>query len=90
MLRRNKTQDRFIIAACNFTPVPRDGFRIGVPEAGRYEIVLNTDSSEYWGSDYSVGAEVFHSEAIDAHGKNNSIMLNLPPLATVFIKKVAE
>ncbi len=90
MLRRNKTQDRFIIAACNFTPVPRDGFRIGVPEAGRYEIVLNTDSSEYWGGDYSVGAEVFHSEAIDAHGKNNSIMLNLPPLATVFIKKVAE
>lgn len=90
MLRRNKAQDSFIIAACNFTPVPRDGFRIGVPEAGRYQIVLNTDSSEYWGGDYFVGADVFQSEAVESHGKSNSIVLNLPPLATVFIKKVAE
>lgn len=81
MLRRNKAQDSFVITACNFTPVPRDGFRIGVPEAGRYQIVLNTDSSEYWGSDYSVGAEIFQSEAVESHGKSNSIMLDLllPP-----------
>ena len=62
MIHRNKAQDSFIITACNFTPVPRDGFRMGVPEAGRYQIVLNTDSSEYWGSDYFVGADVFHTE----------------------------
>lgn len=90
MLRRNKEQDSFIIAACNFTPVPRDGFRIGVPEEGRYHIVLNTDNSEYWGGDYFVGAEVFHSENVESHGKSHSIVLNLPPLATVFIKKMAE
>ena len=90
MIRRNKAQDSFIITACNFTPVPRDGFRMGVPEAGRYQIVLNTDSGEYWGSDYFVGADVFHTEAIASHGKDHSIVLNLPPLASVFIKKVVE
>nr|WP_321268879.1 1,4-alpha-glucan branching protein GlgB [uncultured Tolumonas sp.] len=90
MIRRNKAQDSFIIAACNFTPVPRDGFRMGVPEAGRYQIVLNTDSGEYWGGDYFVGADVFHTEAIASHGKDHSIVLNLPPLASVFIKKVVE
>jgi 1,4-alpha-glucan branching enzyme len=90
MLRSNKAQDSFIIAACNFTPVPRDGFRMGVPEAGRYQIVLNTDSSEYWGGDYFVGADVFQTEAIASHGKDHSIVLNLPPLASVFIKRVGD
>ena len=90
MLRRNKAGDRTILTVGNFTPTPVEGYRLGVPEAGTYQVVLNTDSSYYWGSDYDMGGLSFQSETIATHGQAQSILINLPPLATVFIKRVGD
>lgn len=87
MIRKNKAQTSFVIATSSFTPVPRDNFRIGVPEAGEYEVVLNTDDEKYWGSGYDLGSQSFTAEASECNGKPYSIVVNLPPLSTVFIKK---
>jgi 1,4-alpha-glucan branching enzyme len=90
MLRRNKTGDRSVLVVGNFTPTPVDGYRLGVPETGTYQVVLNTDSSYYWGSDYDMGGLSFQSEAVTIHGQAQSILINLPPLATVFIKRIGD
>ena len=74
------------MVACNFTPVPRVGYRLGVPAAGHYRVVLNTDSEHYWGSNYDVGL-VFVAEPTPWQGMAHSIVLDLPPLATLFIKQ---
>ncbi|WP_265449524.1 alpha amylase C-terminal domain-containing protein, partial [Aeromonas salmonicida] len=75
-----------IMVACNFTPVPRIAYRLGVPAAGNYRVVLNTDSEHYWGSNYDVGL-VFVAEPTPWQGLGHSIVLDLPPLATLFIKQ---
>jgi 1,4-alpha-glucan branching enzyme len=90
MIRRNLQQDQFVIAASNFTPVPRLAHRIGVPEPGCYQVILDTDDTKYWGSGFLEGKTTYYAEAVPSHGKIQSIVLNLPPLATIFIKKVAD
>lgn len=78
-----------VLVACNFTPVPRHGYRIGVPYASRlWREALNTDSAHYGGNNLGNGAEKISAQAIAAHGHTHSIALTLPPLATVFL--VAE
>ena len=69
---------------CNFTPVPRDKFRLGVADAGAYSLMLNTDDRAYWGSGYEVSQDV-DSEQVNWNHKPHSIEVNLPPLATLFI-----
>jgi 1,4-alpha-glucan branching enzyme len=71
----------------NFTPVPRDNYRLAVPEQGRYRIILNSDSEMYWGGNYDAGIE-FQSESVASHGRENSVILNLPPLSTLYLIKV--
>ncbi len=85
-LRADKEGKQAIVVACNFTPVPRLEYRVGVPAAGHYRVVLNTDSEYYWGSNYDVGL-VFAAEPTPWQGMANSIVLDLPPLATLFIKQ---
>ena len=79
-----------IIAVSNFTPTTHEGYRLGVPTKGKYKVVLNTDSKCYWGSNYDVGGEVFEASDISWHGQYHSIVLNLPPLATIFIKRIGD
>jgi 1,4-alpha-glucan branching enzyme len=74
-----------ILVVSNFTPVPHDDFRLGVPLAGSYELLLNTDDSKYHGSGYSVHAMV-ESQQVESEGLSQSLSLSLPPLATVFYK----
>ena len=79
--------DEFVICISNFTPVVRHNYRIGVPKVGTYREIMNTDSSYYWGS--NVGTSEFaavDSEPVPAHGREQSINLTLPPLATVYLK----
>ena len=90
MLRRNKAGDQSILSVSSLTPTPVPAYRLGVPEAGTYKVVLNTDSSYYWGSDYDMGGLTFHSEETAIHGQSHSIVINLPPLSTVFIKRVGD
>ena len=82
-----------VLVLCNFTPVPRPGFRLGLPDAparqGRapqaWREALNTDSAFYGGSNLGNGGAALAVQAVPAHGRTRSIMLTLPPLATVFL-----
>jgi 1,4-alpha-glucan branching enzyme len=74
-----------MLCVCNFTPVPRTDFRVGVPRPGYYAELLNTDSSFYGGSDMGNGGGV-SSEATPWHGQPHSLRLTLPPLAAVWLR----
>ncbi len=71
----------FVVVVCNFTPVVRMGYRIGVPAAGRFHELINTDDVVYGGS--GVRNVARHSEPVAAHGRDASIVIDVPPLATV-------
>lgn len=88
-VRKNLAQDNKVICLCNFTPLPRAGYRVAVDELGDYEVILNTDSEYYWGSNYAMGDKmgVFVAEEQPWQGKEYSIKLNLPPLSTVYLQK---
>ena len=73
-----------VIVLSNFTPVPRHGYRIGVPQAGSYREIINTDATIYGGS--GVGNDALQTEAIPSHGRDWSLELTVPPLATVLLK----
>jgi 1,4-alpha-glucan branching enzyme len=74
-----------ILSISNFTPVPRDMYRLGVPEAGTWRAVLNTDASCYGGSDFADGHPVA-AELGPWHGQPASLAVNLPPLATLVLR----
>ena len=82
--RRSSNGERIIVIS-NFTPVPRHNYRIGVNVAGTYEEILNTDSMYYQGSNVGNFGYVI-SEEIESHGRENSISISIPPLATVYLK----
>jgi 1,4-alpha-glucan branching enzyme len=72
------------LIACNFTPVPRENYRIGVPRGGRWHERLNSDAADYGGSGQgNLGA--LDSEPVAAHGESQSLQLRLPPLAIVIL-----
>jgi len=85
MLRTGKHPDDVVLIVCNFTPVPRHGYRLGVPRAGRWTEILNSDAEIYGGS--GVG-NLGGVEAVDrpSHGQPCSISITVPPLAAVFFK----
>src|SRR5690606_330041 len=70
------------LAVSNMTPIPRDGYRIGVPVAGQWSERLNTDGEAYGGSNMGNQGAV-HSEPEPSHGYEQSLLVTLPPLATV-------
>jgi 1,4-alpha-glucan branching enzyme len=84
---RKDTGNGRVIVISNFTPVPRNNYRIGIPEnlASHWREALNTDSHHYGGSDMGNGAGILGTEDIPAHGHRRSIALTLPPLSTVFL-----
>jgi len=74
------------LVVCNFTPVPREGYRLGVPEGvAAWREALNTDSAWYGGSNLGNGSASLRTEGIGAHGRGQSLLLTLPPLATVVL-----
>ncbi|NVD08575.1 1,4-alpha-glucan branching protein GlgB [Vibrio sp. JPW-9-11-11] len=74
-----------ILVISNFTPVPHNEFRLGVPLQGTYQLLLNTDDAKYHGSDYQV-LDTVNTEAKESQGLAQSLTLKIPPLATVFYK----
>jgi 1,4-alpha-glucan branching enzyme len=74
-----------VLVVSNFTPVPHEAFRLGVPLAGRYELLLNTDDSLYAGSGFGV-AQFAETESVESEAQPQSLSLRLPPLSTVFYK----
>ncbi|HUG60388.1 MAG TPA: 1,4-alpha-glucan branching protein GlgB, partial [Methylomirabilota bacterium] len=84
-LRWGFEQDAPMLVVCNFTPVPRPGYRIGAPRAGRWDEVLNTDAEIYGGSNLG-NAGALMSEPVASHGEAQSLVVTLPPLATVVLR----
>ena len=84
-LRLGKEGDPPALVVCNFTPVPRHDYRIGVPHAGAWQEVLNTDAAVYGGSNVGNGGTV-QGEDVESHGLPASLSLTLPPLSTIILK----
>ncbi|MGH8266595.1 MAG: alpha amylase C-terminal domain-containing protein, partial [Steroidobacteraceae bacterium] len=82
-LRKSRAGEA-VVVACNFTPVPRERYQIGVPRGGGWRERLNSDATDYGGSGRgNLGALQAVSEA--AHGHQHSLYLQLPPLAVVVL-----
>lgn len=74
-----------LLVICNFTPMSYPEYDLGVPAAGSYEVILNTDQSIYGGSGYEI-SETYQTEKISCHGKNYKLQIQVPPLATIYLK----
>jgi 1,4-alpha-glucan branching enzyme len=75
-----------VLVVCNFTPVPRHEYRIGVP-GGAWAEVFNSDAVGFGGSGVGTGG-VIQAAWDHAHGYEHSVTLSLPPLAVIVLKKV--
>ncbi|MGD8547407.1 MAG: 1,4-alpha-glucan branching protein GlgB, partial [Thiohalophilus sp.] len=80
-----KSDDRFVIVILNFTPVPRENYRIGVPCSGRYREALNSDSEYYGGSNMGNAGEL-QTLGESWMGRPDSLSLTLPPLGTLVLE----
>jgi 1,4-alpha-glucan branching enzyme len=85
-VRYARNRDDFLVMVFNFTPVPRKGYRIGVPQAGFYAELLNSDSSLFGGSNMGNLGGV-SSEPVPAHGFEQSVLLTVPPLGCLYLKR---
>ena len=82
---RRADGEKTLVFACNFTPVPREDYRLGLPEQGPYREVLNSDAEIYGGSGMGNGGEVA-TEAVPYHGRPHSARLRLPPLGMLVLE----
>jgi 1,4-alpha-glucan branching enzyme len=85
-VRRSQGAATLMLVVCNFTPVVRRGWRVGVPRAGRWRERLNTDSQHYGGSNVGTPLGVADSQPAACNDKGDSILIDLPPLATVMFE----
>ena len=83
---RKGRDGQMMLVVCNFAPVVHHGFRLGVPATGQWLERLNTDSSYYGGSNVGTPLGAATAEAIPSHGRAQSVLLTVPPLATVFLE----
>ena len=84
-IRHAADPDKFLVVVCNFTPVVRHGYRVGVPRHAVYHERLNTDSAYYGGSNVGNCGEI-GTQYVSAHGHAQSLALTLPPLAVVVLQ----
>ena len=86
LLRKGKDGENPVLVVCNFTPVPRVGYMVGVPAGGYWKELLNSDGREYGGSGSGNmgGAEALPEKT---HGRPYSLRLTLPPLGALFLRK---
>lgn len=85
-IRRGYDRSRAIMCVCNFTPVVRHKYRVGVPGPGLFRERMNTDSQHYGGSDVGNAYGIANAEEIPAHQHAWSVSLTIPPLATVYFE----
>jgi 1,4-alpha-glucan branching enzyme len=83
-LRRSRAGES-VLCVCNFTPVPRENYMVGVPGSGYWTELFNSDASEYWGSGVGNLGGV-KTLPVPLHGRARSLRLTLPPLACVLLK----
>jgi 1,4-alpha-glucan branching enzyme len=89
LIRRAADPADWIVAVLNWTPVARQGYRVGVPSPGYYAELINSDAERYGGG--NVGNQGgLHTDAVAAHGRDQSLNLTLPPLGAVIFKLSAR
>jgi 1,4-alpha-glucan branching enzyme len=76
-----------VLVVLNYTPVTREGYRVGVPRGGEWRELLNSDAPVYGGSGVGNLGTV-RAEATPSHGREFSLLLTLPPLGALFLKPV--
>ena len=86
MIRRARNPNDFTLMLANFTPVPRIGYRVGVPEGGSYRELLNSDAEMYGGGNVGNGGGIA-AAARPSHGFNHSLTVTVPPLGVVLLKR---
>ncbi len=84
-LRKGRAPDDQLLCLFNFTPVPRHGYRVGVPLPGRWQEALNSDAPSYYGGGMGNLGEV-ETKPVKTHGRPHTLELTLPPLAALFIR----
>ncbi|MBI4318461.1 MAG: 1,4-alpha-glucan branching protein GlgB [Chloroflexi bacterium] len=85
-IRKAKAADDCVVVVCNFTPVPRHNYRIGVPRGGVFREVLNSDAKQYGGSGHG-NMGLVEATPIPFQGHLHSLNLTLPPLSVVLFKR---
>ena len=85
-MRRARNTEDAVICIGNFTPVPREQYRIGMPTMGAYRELLNSDAELYGGSNMGNGG-MRHAEPTPWHGQPYSVLLTLPPLSMLYLKR---
>src|SRR3989339_250453 len=85
-IRRGKSTGTIVLVVCNFTPVPRYNYRLGVPASGFWQETLNSDSHYYGGSNLG-NNNLVETDTIASHGYPQSLALTIPPLAMVVLRK---
>ncbi|MFW5936049.1 MAG: alpha amylase C-terminal domain-containing protein, partial [Candidatus Hadarchaeota archaeon] len=85
-IRRSKDGSDAMVVVCNFTPIPRYDYQVGVPEGGYWKEALNSDAELYGGNGYGNLGGV-EATNVYSHGKHHSLSLTLPPLGVLFLKK---
>jgi len=83
-VRTGHREEESVVAVCNFTPVTRVGYRIGLPDARDWHILLSSDSEEYQGTGYPTGP--VNVDEMGWHGCPQSTVLDLPPLSIMVLK----
>ncbi|GCD80837.1 1,4-alpha-glucan branching protein GlgB [Schleiferia thermophila] len=89
-VRKSGNPDQDIVVIANFTPIIRKNYRIGVPSYGQWKLILNTDDAKYGGSGMHKNHPKISSESIHWHGREDSISIDLPPLAVLIFKKIKK
>jgi 1,4-alpha-glucan branching enzyme len=84
-LRKSAGNGPPVLVVCNFTPVPRSNYSVGVPARGLWREIINTDASSYGGAGWGNLGGV-ESVPVSAHGRVESINLSVPPLATIMLR----
>jgi 1,4-alpha-glucan branching enzyme len=85
LLRKGRSERERIVVVCNFTPVPRESYQLGVPSGGFWRELLNSDAKDYAGSGMGNKGGV-QADAKPAHGRPFSLRLTLPPLGALFLR----
>jgi len=85
-LRKGKKEGDVLVIACNFTPVPHENFRIGVPAAGTYTEILNSNEEVYQGTGHLLNPQPIKADKQEWDGRDYSIGFHLPPLGIVVFK----
>ncbi|MES9902950.1 MAG: alpha amylase C-terminal domain-containing protein, partial [Sedimenticola sp.] len=84
-----KSEEQTLLVVVNFTPVPREGYRVGVPGGGVYRELLNSDAGHYGGSNMGNGGSVL-AQAVEWMEQPHSLLLTLPPLSVLIMQPEGE